>query len=188
MTYFQIFQKYLSAYSWNKIYELKKLREFSILFDTERTLGEDVLFNIAYYDTCNFIIYLECPLYLYHDDNSNSATNRYRHNLFELNLPLFRSRFPLILPSEIGDFCDMYLYNFLNWLESTLDRRNTMPFLQKIRYNQKIMQTEEFRFCVAHMTGKDDSPLFIRVVQTHNYYLYWLFQKATQIKARLFVK
>ena len=187
LTYFQIYKKSLSAYSWNKIYELKKIQNFHILFPQDREIGEDVLFNIQYYQHCNSAVYVQNPLYYYYDTESG-AMNQYRNDLFELNLPLFDARLPLILQSELRDFCDIYFYYFLNWLVNTFDQRNKISFLKKMRYNQKMMKTEEFRFCIAHMTGKNDSPIFIQVVRTHNFYLYWLFQKATQIKARLSLK
>lgn len=185
LSYHDIFASSLSAYTVNKIYNKSILFENNIFFDESRKIGEDVLFNINYYLHCDSIIYLKEPLY-YYCLNSQSASNKYQPNQFELNLELFSARLKVIQKNELEPFTNLYLYMFLRWLNNTMDKRNPMSFIQKMRYNNKMMNTEEFRFCVSHATGNNDSKLFMKIVKKHNYYLYWLFQKACVIKGKLF--
>ena len=185
LTYFVIFSASLSPYTWNKIYSSRIIAENNISFDETRTIGEDVIFNVQYYSFCSEILYLPKILY-YYRHTPTSATSTYRSNLFDLNVELFKSRLPLIQEHEIKEFCNIYFYMFIQWLENVLDKRNPMSFIQKMRYNNKMMNTEEFRFCVSHATGNNDSELFMKIVKKHNYYLYWLFQKACVIKGKLF--
>lgn len=183
LTYFDIYKLGLSPYTVNKIYDATTIKENNILFDENFSLGEDVLFNTSYFKHCTDIVCINSAPYFY-IDNDQSATNRYYHDLFNRNRFLFSARLPLINPDNISAFCDLYLFSFLEWLDNTMDKRNPMSFLQKMRYNDKMMKTEEFRYCVAHASGKNDSAIFMHVVRMHNYYIYWLFQKICKLKEK----
>lgn len=183
LTYFDIFNIGLSPYAPNKIYLLDKLKTNNIFFDDNCRYGEDVEFNVNYCSLCDEIIYIQSPLYFYYE-NPNGIMNTYRYNLFALNLNMFNARLRLISKENLSDYCDIYLYMFLQWLDNTMDKRNKMSFIAKMRYNHKMMNTDEFKYCVEHASGEKESPLFMKVVRKHNYYLYWLFQKATNFKQK----
>lgn len=185
LSYFDIYKIGLSPYAVNKIYNSELLKKNNLFFDETCFFGEDIEFNVKYFSACSGITYISQPTY-YYFENPTGIMGKYRWDLFSQNLKHFRDRLPVIQENELSQFCDIFFYYFLTWLENTFDSRNKMSFLKKMQYNQRMMQTEEFRFCVDHVTGKNDSPLFMRIVRTHNFYLYWLFQKAAQFKAKLF--
>lgn len=183
-TYFDVYRCGLSPYLVNKIFRSEIIRNCRIKLDESVFLGEDIGFNIAYYRQCSEICRIHEKLYHYYD-TPDAATKKYYWNQLELNLPHFAARLPLIQPNEIGEYCDIYLFSFLNWLDNTMDPRNTMPLVQKMRYNHRMMNTEEFRYCAANATGKNDSKLFMKIVRLHNYYIYWLFQQICALKTKL---
>ena len=184
LSYFDIFKLGLSPYTVNKIYNANIIREFNIQFDESFDLGEDVIFNVDYYKHCSDVILIQQSLYNY-VNIENSATNKYQYNLFEKNLPLFSARLPLINKNIVSEFCDIYFNYFINFLNNTMDPRNKMSFFKKLRYNNKMIKSKEFKYCVANISGHTDSKLFIRIVRMHNYYIYWLFQKICSFKDKL---
>lgn len=181
LSYYELFRMGLSGFTFNKIYNREVLIKHNILFDPSITIGEDVVFNVKYFAYCSAITYIDMPLYFYRD-NSVSALNRYHPNWLELNLVPFYARIPLIEKDNLGEYCDRWLYIFIHSLDTVFDKRNCATFIQKLRYNQRMMGTEEFRYCLANATGKNENQLVMKILRTHSYYLYWLFQKIVQIK------
>lgn len=180
-TYFEAFKFSLSGSVSNKIYSVDAIRNNHITFDKRYKLGEDVQFDISYYNNCAGIQFVPKALYFYRVV-SDSLTHSYHSDHLEIYINLFSKRLPLIHNNELTEFCDIYFNYLVNLLDNTLDKRNTMSFIQKMRYNNKMMNTKEFKYCVANASGKNDSKLFMFIVRMHNYYIYWLFQKACKIK------
>ena len=73
----------------------------------------------------------------------------------------------------------------LGMFKNVFDKRCKLSFVQKMRYNQKMIQSEEFRYCIAHCAGKKESPLAMKILRTHNYYLFWLFDQLVKLKGKL---
>ena len=63
------------AYVWNKIYNVKILREKGILFDETCSYNEDLYFNDAYIENCDKGIFIKQPLnvYLVHEGSLASS-------------------------------------------------------------------------------------------------------------------
>ena len=181
-TYCDIYLKYLSPYLWNKIYNAEIIRQNNIRFRPDVELGEDAVFNTEYYRFCSSVTYIPEPLY-YYCDNADSAMQKYRPDKFELDARLFRARLPLIQEDELPDFCNRYLYFFVTLLDVVFDERNTsMTKRQKVRYNKKMMNSEEFRFCAEHASGENESALYMKVLRTHNYSILQIFNKLAALK------
>lgn len=183
ITYYQSFQKDLSGAVWNKVFTRSVIREHGLQFDEHRILGEDVMFHIEYLNYIESIAYIAKPLYHY-TINPNGAVRRYYPDLIGHHQEFFSARKAFIDDNDMPMFCDTYLYYFLHMLDNTLDTRNTIPFYEKMRYNHKMMNTKEFRYCVENATGKNDSKLFMKIIRLHNYYIFWVFQKFCAIKAQ----
>lgn len=183
LSYFQIYKYGISAYACNKIYETALINGHNLRFDESCRFAEDVGFNTQYCSLCSGCVYVPKALY-YYVSNPDSIMNRYYPDYFSLHLPLFSHRLPLISEADIPEYCDIWLYQFLGLFSNVFDSRNTMSFWNKMRYNQKMLQSEEFRFCLKHATGKKENPLAMKVLQTHNYYLFWLFNQFVQLKGK----
>lgn len=184
ISYYECFRKNLSGAVWNKIFVSDIIKSNGLRFEASRSLGEDVIFHTEYLKAVSSVVYVRKPLYHY-IINPAGAVRKYYPDLIEHHIAFFAARKPFIDKMDVSVFCDTYFFYFIRMLDNTLDPRNTMSFLQKMCYNQKMMNTEEFRYCAAHASGKNDSKLFMKVVRAHNYYIYWLFQKLCAIKSRL---
>jgi len=117
--------------------------------------------------------------------NNGGSTRRYRPELMGDNLFPFYVRIPYIEQEKIGDYCDVWLYKFIHMFENVFDKRCKMPLSKKLRYNQNVIKSDEFSYCISHCNGKKESPLTIRILKTQNYYLYYLFDRLVKLKRKL---
>ena len=161
------------------------IRKNDFWFDETILFGEDVPFDSPYCKICSDIKFIPQPLYYYRVVNG-SLSRSYHADHLEVYIKLFKIRLPLINDNEISDFCNDYYYYFTTLLDNTMDKRNPMSFFSKMRYNNRMMKTEEFRYCVANATGNNDSKLFMKIVRMHNYYIFWAFKKICKIKDKIF--
>ena len=172
--YFSLYKMGLSGFSVNKIYNAHILRSHAIEFDEKCRFAEDVAFTTAYFKYCSEIRYDQTPLYYYYQ-NESGILHSYYPNLFEYRIPTFDLRVPLISEADLGDFCDIWLYQFIVLFDNVFHSKNKMSFFKKIRYNQKMIKTKEFRYCLDHASGNKEHPRVIRILKHQNYYLFWLY-------------
>ena len=185
-SYYWIYNEGLSGYSVNKIYKNYLIKKHNLSFDNSMAVAEDVKFNTDYIKLCSEIIYIDFPLYYYYQ-NQNSALHKYYPNLLSMRLMAFYIRVPFIGEENIGEFCDRYLYVFIGMFDNVFDKQNEMSFIAKLRYNQKMINTKEMRYCIDNCTWEKSGKLFMKIISKHNYYLLFLFQKLMKIK-KLFKK
>lgn len=184
VSYFDIYKRGISAYVCNKIYETELIQNHSIRFNESCKFAEDVGFNTQYCLLCNDCIYISKALY-YYVDNKNSIMNKYYPDYFELHLPLFWSRLPLLSKMEIAEYCDIWLYHFLILFNNVFDSRCAFNYREKLNYNQRMIVSKEFRYCLEHASGKSENPFVIKILRTHNYYLFWFFSQLVKFKQTL---
>lgn len=69
-------ERYQGVYGsvWRALYSTDRVRKTHLEFDTEIHLGEDLLFNLAFWPGCSRISFVKEPLYQY-VENSSSATH-----------------------------------------------------------------------------------------------------------------
>ncbi len=182
LDYKKVFDERISGAMWNKIFSRIKIINNKIQFDENMSVGEDVLFNVEYFEKCcNSITYIHEPLYFY-NENLMSTLHSYHENWFLQHLQVFWIRLPLIKENQLNDYCDKWLCTFISMFDYTFDKRNTISFIKKMHYNQKMIKSKEFRFCLENATCKNENPLIINILNRHNYYVYWLFQKIVNLK------
>lgn len=181
VSYFELYKMGLSGYSVNKIYNANVLRRNHIFFDEQCRFAEDVEFCVKYIQCCDKIILIDDILYFYLQRES-SILGKYYPNWFELHLHTFYCRLPLMNEQEIQEYCDLWIYSYHEMFKNVFDARNSWPFLEKMRYNQKMAQTKEFKYVVEHASGQKESKMFMRIMRTHNYYLIWLFDRLIDLK------
>ncbi|NFG60723.1 glycosyltransferase family 2 protein [Clostridium sp. CMCC3677] len=68
---------------WNKLYKKSIIDKFNLRFPVEISLGEDLLFNIEYYNMCKGAVFLEDTYYYYLQHNEQALTRKYRHDRFQ---------------------------------------------------------------------------------------------------------
>lgn len=183
-TFFAIDKRSLSGALWNKIYSNGIIRSHFLRFNENYKIGEDVNFNVHYYQYCTSSIWVSKALY-YYCYNGSSLTHKYTSDNFNNYRTIFSDRLACIESEHLGDYLDNWLWRFVKMLDEVHDPRNSMSFVKRMAYCQEMMNTEEFRYCVSNAPGKSESPLYMKAVRTHNYYLFWVFQKVCHLKAML---
>lgn len=182
--YLDLFKNGISPYCVNKIYNRSVLKDHNIRFDSNIGFSEDVMFNCVYMKFCDVVLYTETELY-YYFDNSESAMNLARFNLFELHLLPFKERLPFIAEQELQEYCDIWLFQFLNLLENVWKKEFRVSILKRMMYNQKMVETEAFQYCLEHASGKNENPVMLKFLKMRNYYLYWMFEQISKFKNKI---
>ena len=86
--YEHYFKYHFGFAPWNKIYKNSILQSSSLFFDTEETVGEDLLFNVNYYTKINSLKFLDEKLYHY-VVRENSAMTTYDDKRYEKQMRLY---------------------------------------------------------------------------------------------------
>lgn len=116
------------------------------LFNEEFSLGEDLQFNIEYFERINSMTIIDEPLYCYTTNNS-SLTHTYRKKHYET-------------------MCSIYKYT-LGYFNRTVES-NSSFMLKNVNYKL-------FSFCISFMyqninvSSKKDEMLFIKEICDNNY-------------------
>lgn len=180
-TYYRAYTKGVSAYVWNKIYSAATIKENGLVFCESGLIFEDVDFNLKYLQFCDDCIFLPQKLYGY-VQRQDSIMHRYNPDWFFMHLLPFYGRVPFIGDENLEEYCDTWLYQFLNLFPNVFDERNKASWSKKIAYNQRMLSSEEFQFCLHHASGKNENPLVLKILKTRCYLLYWLFEKVVSIR------
>lgn len=181
--YYQIYTMGLSAYVVNKIYVARKIRETNLAFDETMQMSEDVDFNLKYLKHCDCCVYVPEYIYIY-IQRTSSVMHQYTPDWFRMHLAPFYNRIPFIGKEHLGAYCDSWLYLFLTFFPIVFDKRNPAPWPRKLAYNQRMLTSKEFQFCLHHASGKNENPMVLKLLKSKCYLLYWLFEKAVSLKHR----
>lgn len=182
-TYYQIYLMGLSAYVCNKVYFAEVIRKHSISFCETEPIFEDVDFNLKYLQYCDNCVFVPQKLYAY-VQRQGSIMHKYDPNWFAMHLRPFYGRIEFIGKESLQEYCDIWLYQFLNLFPNAFDKRNPAPWFKKFAYNQRMLSSKEFQFCLHHASGKNENPIALQILKTRCYLLYWLFEKAVAIRHR----
>lgn len=183
-TYYDLFLLGTSGSVWNKIYRISVIQDNSIRFRSGLPIGEDVHFNIEYAKYIDNYRLVSDDLY-YYTDNPDSAKHKWHKEWLEWCLDLFYIRVPLIDSKKISEFCDGWLYMLLVALENIHDTKNGMSWLQRMQYNQAMVKTEAFQYCLHNATGEKENKYLLRMLKLKSYYCYWFLQKVSEHLHRL---
>ena len=185
ISFFELYKAGKSAFLWNKIYELKTIQDNQLRFNESLSLSEDADFNARYCAKCRQILFIAYKLYFYRK-TENSAARKYRPDLLSLHFVPFSCRLPLIRDEDLEEYCSIWYYHFFHLLDNVFDRRNTkMTIVEKMKYNQSMISSNEFQFCLQHANLRKENKWFVFFMKKKQYWALWLLQKAVSFKNRL---
>lgn len=170
------FKKDLPGYAWDKIYELRVLKNNNIYFPTD-VVVEDLPFVLEYLKYVDGLYCCGYADYFYYHDERETLSRKYYSDGFTKWKEKYAvtQRAALEITSEKDGECikriiaQKYLYSFLHSLDNTFDKRNKMSFVDKIRYNQGIVESPEFQECLAlaDVSGEDDRYIWLLRKKTY---------------------
>ena len=166
-------EKRLDAGPVCKLYSAEIIKKMNLKFDTDLSLGEDLMFNFQYMDsTDGEICILNTNIYNYVNNSDNSLTRRFHNNLFEKYKVIHGVIFNCMNRWE----CDnqqfksfynscLFIYDFV--LRNTYHSKSSIT--HKLRYNKVIMKSEVFQKTL-NQTDCYIHPVY-RFVYKHSYSL-----------------
>ena len=180
--FFELTRRGVAVYVFNRIFFRDIIERIHLRFDESRRYGEDALFTLVYFQYMHpSVYYINQPLYHY-CDISTSASHQYYQNWMELHFDMFFLRLRFFSEEQRAAWCDEWIYYFVHMFDSVFDKRNKMPFIEKLHYNQRMINSKEVRYCFEHATWKKESKLTKKILMTHNYYLFYIFQMLCKMK------
>ena len=133
------FTYHLGFAPWNKLYNRNIINSHNLRFDTEETIGEDLLFNLHYYRYCNRLKFINKNYYIYdvREGSAMTSASSERHvnqmRLFRKIRNLLQGR---ITPINLGVLYFMHLVSGLNQsAEGGLCRRSRAKLARKYRHD-----------------------------------------------------
>ncbi len=135
------------------LYRTKIIHEHSIRMQEELSLGEDVLFNLAYLDAigCAPIFVINKTNYLYRDENEQSMNRRYRADLqtilarIDLSVANYMKKWEITDQRSLQIYYKMIFSHSMRIMENTFHADSVAPMKEKIDYNNTILRSERFR-------------------------------------------
>lgn len=127
-----LFENVLFNPPWNKLYKREKI---NFLFDEDFSLGEDLLFNLEYFKTCEKVKIIKTCLYNYVDKSVDSLSKAYSDTLLENQLYLYK-KVKAFSKECFGDA----------FLDGSIDRvflKEIYYLLKKIVYQDNLSKKEK---------------------------------------------
>lgn len=190
--FWNLYRNNLTNSPCNKIYDIKKIKENNIMFDPSLSLGEDLLFNLDYIRNVENIIVINKQLYNYTIRDRESLDNKYYKDLFEIYNRLYiliykyMEEFNVDLKAEEKSFYKSYLYMLLRVLKNTLSKKNKNSFIEKMKYNSKLLKSDEFKECINKADLSEFNNYYINFIKKGNYFEVYIFDKFLVIKQQLY--
>lgn len=116
-----------------KLYDSSILKREKILFDPELSLGEDLTFNLQYYDFCGTVCLVEECLYCYRTVANTSLTTRFNPQKSALQHQLYE---------KVQEFCRRH-----GCLEESA------PYLNAVFFRQSYLQLQSI--CAAPLERRE---------------------------------
>ena len=128
----------------NKCYDSKIIKKGNIRFPEDRSLGEDLPFNLEYFRhaTGNYQI-IHAPLYYYRSDRTGSLSTSYRSDLFELQLEMFGSLKSFMEDMDIWNEENAGIYYRMYWDRLYMTARMCRAYEKEYRGERRLPELLE---------------------------------------------
>ena len=185
--------KWLVQMPWNKLFLTKTIKENNIIFPPELSLGEDYIFNLRYLDCTNGkIAVVNKPLYDYLRDGKESLDNKYYPDLLEIYRRLnsetekYAQKWKLS-EEQLSKMYNSFFFRLEAVLRNTFNNNNNQSFLKKIKYNNEVLKSEDFRKSMQKMNAFIH-PLYKFAYNSENFLLVKIFDIFSNTKSKLLRK
>ena len=184
--------KSMVGFAWNVLYDAAIIREHHLRFRKDLVI-EDLPFCLEYLKYMHALVYCGHAGYYYVQRDSSSLSRKYYQDGFRK----WREKYAMIqefieqcIPLKSQELCkktvaDFYLYFFLTSLENTFDKRSTLSFLQKLKYNQEVINSPEFKHCLERCDGSNENSQYLKILKSGNYYIAYLYTFCANVKNTL---
>lgn len=190
--FFSLNRYELLGIPWNKIYLRSILEDNHIRFQTDLSLGEDLVFNLDYLH-CHpgGYVFINQPLYHYSVGSTDSLSSKYYSDLPEIYGKIY-SRVKDELLSIPGayekwalEYAHSRFFAFDRVFRNTWSKKNKISRLHKWQYNACQFHSEEFQKCRQAISKHYINRLQFYGLQTNSFLIYWITVVITEALSRL---
>lgn len=131
---------------WGKIYDLNIIRENDIFFDTDISLGEDLIFNLKYIRFIQNIYYINEKLYYYSRENMSSLSCKYYSNMIYIQNKIKNNIIGYMEETKYSNKRKIYLV-CLRMLMSSVSNEfhKKESFIKKYLDAKKVFKSQEIQ-------------------------------------------
>lgn len=145
-----LYDSWMVQMPWHKLYETKIVQENNLKMDESLSLGEDLLFNLHYLDLVKNtkILFINKVTYNYVRSDKDSLDHKYRSDLlyiYEKIDDVFSKCLEVWNINNREIFYNSCYYHYENILKNTFHSDNKSSFFKKIKYNNKILKSSNFK-------------------------------------------
>ncbi len=133
-----------------KFYKKLIIDRAKLRFEENIDLGEDLIFNISYFNLCRKVGYFNNYLYNYRMINSNSLTQKYRKNKFEILMNVYQQCVRIDSKHyNIDSFEYIRVKNCISCIKDMIKNgKEKKEILNKISIMKKYKLTKEVKFAL----------------------------------------
>ena len=141
----------LNAPLWNKVFKIDIITNFNIRMPEHISLGEDLIFNLAYLNyTNNEIAIIRKPLYNYSKLSDESLDTKYRADLktiyaYIYEQLLFYLKKWRVAEEQMALFYNSVLFYHERVLRNTFHPQSNLSYFEKCKYNKRILKSSKFQ-------------------------------------------
>ena len=180
----KIDQSRLFSFAWNKLYKKGIITSHQIGFSDKR-FGEDYDFNIAFFEHVSSMRIMDKGYYHYIKKNSESLTERYVPDFFEINKDRFlrmkklMERHNVYLGEIQGMILTAYIKHVLSAITRLNDQRAGLSGKEKRQYVDRMLKDEMSLEAVRHAKANSmGEKLCNMIFKTHSTTINMMFGKA----------
>ncbi len=159
--YMDLVDAWLAQSPCNKLFSKKIIDKGNIRFEETLSLGEDMIFDIEYYQLCGNcdIICINRPLYNYIRTEKESLDNKYYPDLLEIDEKIYSKLEKAIISwgaddEQLQKYINSRFYRYVTALSNTYRLGNKASSREKRKTNGKILKSDEFKSALSKVTSR----------------------------------
>lgn len=152
-----LYNAWMVQMPWHKLYDTKIVQQNALKMDEKLSLGEDFIFNLEYMDMIENkkVLIINKVTYNYVISDKDSLDHKYRKDLLNIYIQNDKTFAKYLTKWEIEDwdiFINSCFYHYVNAMRNTFHKENKEFFINKIKYNNKILKSEDFKEIYSNRT------------------------------------
>lgn len=187
----ELHEKWLDASPCNKLYSLECIRENGLKMDESLSLGEDLLFNLDYLNVTheNKIVVSNKCTYNYVRMGNESLDNRYYPDMIGIMKRIHEALLDFVKSHEhtnedIDRIYNAWFYKMEQAMKNTFNKKNDLNFFEKIKYNNAIMKSDDFKVAFEKTKGKLGA-IYTIAYSSKSYFMVLLTDRLYSLKRKL---
>lgn len=159
-----------------KLYKSSVIKEKSILFNEEMSLGEDTAFNLNYLESVNTVYFSKSIFYLYFRQNSESLFSKFHKEIYENHVYIYNEfrdlmKYKKCSKESLEHFENLYCELIIGCIHSFFktdmtSKKDRMELLKKIRNNKYVYN--------SNYSGNSKNKLIITLIKKKCYFILYI--------------